>query len=72
MAAWTMPNSALRAALKVSIAGDNLAGPFVPGSKADGWSDMGIDLRLVPLRARSRSARSVTPLVVPRPGLAHR
>lgn len=43
MAAYELPNSALRAALNVTINGNNLSGPFIPGATADGWSDMGID-----------------------------
>lgn len=43
MAAYELPNSALRAALNVTINGNNLSGPFVPGATADGWSDVGID-----------------------------
>lgn len=43
MAAWTLPNAALRAALNVTLSGNNLSGPFVPGATADSSSNMGID-----------------------------
>lgn len=43
MAAWELPASALRAALSVTLNGNNLDGPFVAGVNASGSSDVDID-----------------------------